>query len=114
MALRPMFLLLAILALPSCVSLPPEVYGATYHVSPAERDRALAVARNYLTRNVPGYHVFRLWIESDDEVHVYYRVSGSPARHIILRRTNGKWHVTNEQVRKAYPQEEVQNMTVTP
>jgi translation initiation factor IF-1 len=111
---RAILMPLCLLALASCAELPPQVYGAIYHITPSAREEVLAVARHYLGARVPGYHIFRLWIEWNDEVHVYYRSYAGPARHIIVRRIKGDWRVTDEQVKKAYPEEELQDMIVTP
>ena len=88
------FLLLTLLSFSSFGGLPPNIYGSVYQLSPADTEKAVAVAREDLARSVPAYHIFRVWIQSADEVRPYYRSGDGPARHLVVKRIRGKWRVT--------------------
>ena len=84
----------ALLALTSCENLPPLAYGRVGALPPQDIEHAVAVARQQLAHSVAGYEIFRVWIVSQDEVHVYYRSYAGPARHLVLERVYGQWRVT--------------------
>jgi type IV pilus biogenesis protein CpaD/CtpE len=93
-ALRLLVLVAMAVWLSSCAATEPQLSGALR--GDADTREILRVARAKLQTLAPGAYIFRMHFPIGDSVSVYYRTGSSgPARHLVIRKLNGRWTVTD-------------------